>query len=152
MDHAARSVLQAMAVGDALGLPWENLPPEQIDAERRGWPTLFGRGVVSDDTEHAYLTYRAWRASDGDLERFRVGLASRLRRWFLALPPGIGLGTARALTKLCLGWSPKRSGSSSAGNGTVMRAPVLGVLVPEASLAECCGCATTTSAPACGRP
>jgi len=134
MHDAARHVLLSMAVGDALGLPWENLPPERIDAERQGWPTLLDRGVVSDDTEHAYLTYRAWCEADGDLEAFRQGLARRLRRWFLALPPGIGLGTARALAKLCLGWSPARSGSSSAGNGTVMRAPVLGVLVPEAQL------------------
>lgn len=136
MGDAAQPVLLSMAVGDSLGLPWENLPPNRIDAEQRGWPTLLGRGVVSDDTEHAYLTYRAWRESEGDLERFRVGLASRLRRWFLALPPGIGLGTARALVKLCLGWSPERSGSSSAGNGTVMRAPVLGVLVPEELLPQ----------------
>jgi len=134
MDERARAVLLGMAVGDALGLPWEGLGPSGVRADQEGWRTFLGRGVVSDDTEHAYLTYRAWRASGGDLERFRTELAGRLRWWFLALPPGIGLGTTRSLVKLCLGWSPARSGSTSAGNGTVMRAPVLGVLVPEENL------------------
>ncbi len=136
MNEPARAVLLGMAVGDALGLMWENLPPARVTARGRDWPTLLGRGVVSDDTEHAYLTYRAWAEAGGDLEHFRGGLARRLRWWFLALPPGIGLGTARALIKLCVGWSPRRSGSSSAGNGTVMRAPVLGVLVPSEELAD----------------
>jgi ADP-ribosylglycohydrolase len=135
MDERARSVLLGLAVGDALGLPWEGLGPDGVRADAQGWPTFLGRGVVSDDTEHAYLTYRAWQASGGDVERFRTELARGLRWWFLALPPGIGFGTARSLMKLCLGWSPLRSGSTSAGNGPAMRAPVLGVLVPEEDLA-----------------
>ncbi len=134
MDDGARRVLLGMAVGDALGLPWEGLGPGAVRADEVGWRTFLGRGVVSDDTEHAYLTYRAWQASGGDVERFRTELAWRLRRWFLALPPGIGFGTARSLAKLCLGWSPVRSGSTSAGNGAAMRASVLGVLVPDEEL------------------
>jgi len=45
----------------------------------------------------------------------------------LALPPGVGLGTARACIKLWLGFSYESSGVVSAGNGPLMRAPIIGV-------------------------
>ena len=62
----------------------------------------------------------------GDVRRFRRSLAWKLRWWFLALPGGVGLGTARACIRLWLGWPPTRSGVISAGNGPAMRAPLLG--------------------------
>ena len=51
-------VLLGTAVGDALGLPAENLSPGRI---RRLWHGewkmrfLFGHGMISDDTEHTLL-------------------------------------------------------------------------------------------------
>ena len=50
----------------------------------------------------------------------------RLKWWFAALPPGIGLATAKACLKLWLGFSPQRSGVFSAGNGPAMRSPLVG--------------------------
>lgn len=85
-----------------------------------------GRGMLSDDTEHACMTAQALLAEGEDAARFARVLAWKLRWWLVALPPAIGLGTLRALVRLWLGFSPARSGVDSAGNGAVMRAPIIG--------------------------
>ena len=119
-----------LAVGDALGLPCENLSPRRA---RRLFPHLdryqffFGRGVFSDDTEHACLTAQALLTSGGDVTTFPRHLARRLRWWAAGLPAGTGRATIKACAKLWLGWSPEHSGVYSAGNGPAMRAPILGV-------------------------
>lgn len=67
-------ILLGTAVGDALGLPAEGLSPSR---QRKWWPGplrhrfLFGRGMVSDDTEHAFMTAQALLAAQGDVEKFR---------------------------------------------------------------------------------
>jgi ADP-ribosyl-[dinitrogen reductase] hydrolase len=122
--------LTGTAVGDALGLPYENLSPRRA---RRLFPDtdryhfLFGRGMFSDDTEHACMTAQALLASGGEPTRFVRSLAWRLRWWLLGCPPAIGLATLKSCLKLWLGVSPNRSGVFSAGNGPCMRAPILGV-------------------------
>lgn len=133
--------LLGQALGDSLGLPCENLSPRRL---ARLFPPplrhrfLFGRGMVSDDTEHAVLTALAWRDSGGDPAAFGQALAGYLRWWVAALPAGVGWATLRALGKLWLGWSPATAGVASAGNGPAMRATVLGVLAGDdpARLAE----------------
>lgn len=87
---------------------------------------LFGRGMVSDDTEHAFFVAQSLLTSSKDAAVFRRGLASRLRWWFVGLPAGVGMATARACLKLWLGISPERSGVFSAGNGPAMRSAMLG--------------------------
>jgi ADP-ribosyl-[dinitrogen reductase] hydrolase len=123
--------LMGTAIGDALGLPLEGLSRQR--AERMfGPPPLthrffFGRGMVSDDTDHAVMTAQALIASGGDVDKFRRSLGWRLRWWFLSLPAGVGLATFRACIKLWLGFPPAKSGVWSAGNGAAMRAAILGV-------------------------
>jgi ADP-ribosylglycohydrolase len=124
------------AVGDAIGLPYEGLSPSR--AERRlgrhgrlRHSLVLGRGMISDDTEHACLVARALIASQGRVEAFRRDLARRLRGWLLALPPATGLATARGIIRLWLGWSPERSGVDSAGNGPLMRAAVIGAYAQD---------------------
>jgi ADP-ribosylglycohydrolase len=122
--------LLGLAVGDALGLPCENLSPRRA---RRLFPHLdryqffFRRGVFSDDTEHACLTGQALLRSGGAHTEFARALARGLRWWAAGLPAGTGRATARACAKLWLGSSPEHSGVFSAGNGPAMRAPILGV-------------------------
>jgi len=122
------------AVGDALGLPAEGLSPRR---QRRFWPGdlrhafLFGRGMISDDTEHAFMTAQALLAARGDVEQFRRSLAWQLRWWFLGLPAGVGLATARACLRLWLGVPPDRSGVHSAGNGAAMRSAILGAVFAD---------------------
>lgn len=62
------------------------------------------------------------------IDVFDQRLASRLKRWFMCLPAGIGMATLKSCFKLCLGFSPACSGSYSAGNGPLMRAALLGLL------------------------
>lgn len=132
MDKRERIVgcLLGGAVGDAIGLPYEGLSREVIAARIGAAPLrhalICGRGMLSDDTEHACMTAQALLAGGGDPRRFMRSLAWRLRGWLLGLPAGIGLGTLRALIRLWCGWSPERSGVSSAGNGPAMRAAILG--------------------------
>lgn len=123
--------LWGTALGDALGLCREGL------SRRRGqrlYPDLDrfqlfgGRGLVSDDTEHAAFT--AWAlAGQPDLPTFQRRLRRAFRRWIWCLPAGVGWATLRAGFKVSLGLA--HSGVHSAGNGPLMRAPVLAVAGPQ---------------------
>jgi ADP-ribosylglycohydrolase len=131
--------LLGQAIGDALGLPMEGL------SRRRGsrlYPHInrhqffFGRGMGSDDTEHACMVAQSLLRSGGDLERFRRSLAWRLRWWLIGIPAGVGKATLQACVKLWMGWPPNSSGVYSAGNGPAMRAAILGVCLTERQLNE----------------
>jgi ADP-ribosyl-[dinitrogen reductase] hydrolase len=124
-------VILGTAVGDALGLPREGLSRRRA---RRifGDPPLrhrflFGRGLVSDDTEHTCMLGQALLRGPDDADRFVRSLAWRLRFWLLGLPAGVGRATLQAILKLWLGFSPAHSGVWSAGNGPAMRSALLGV-------------------------
>ena len=134
LDHHARGLLRGLATGDALGLPREGLSPRR--ARRRFGTVLrhrfvLGRGVISDDTEHAFMTGQALLASRLDPARFARALAWRLRGWSAGLPAGVGWATLRACARLWVGISPHRSGVWSAGNGPLMRAPVIGFAIVD---------------------
>jgi len=134
MDRHARleGCLLGTAIGDALLLPDEGLSRQRIrQGGRLRHRLIFGCGVLSDDTEHAFLTAQALLASQGDDERFGAALGWRLRGWLLGLPPGIGLATLRACLRLWLGWSWRTSGVDSAGNGAAMCAAVLGAALAD---------------------
>jgi ADP-ribosylglycohydrolase len=117
-------------VGDALGLPFEGLSARRaarLFPDRNRHHLLFGRGMVSDDTEHACFVGQALIRARGDVNQFEKHLARSLRWWFLAVPAGIGFATLRAILRLWLGWPPSRSGVFSAGNGPAMRSALIGV-------------------------
>ncbi len=124
-------VLLGTAVGDAIGLPRENMSARR--AERMfGRPPLrhrflVGRGMTSDDTEHACMIGQSLLHSAGDPARFARAMAWQLRWWLLGLPSGTGLATLRSCIRLWLGVRPDRSGVWSAGNGPAMRSALLGV-------------------------
>ena len=135
VDAASRAdriagALLGTAVGDTIGLPREGLSRRRAAMLFGGPPLrhrlLFGRGMVSDDTEHACMTAQALLSSGGDVRRFERSMAWRLRGWLLGVPAGVGMATARATIKLWLGFPPGRSGVWSAGNGPAMRAAVIG--------------------------
>lgn len=122
--------LLGTALGDSLGLPSEGMSRGRIARRWKGeleQRFLFGRGMLSDDTEHTIMVMQALLLSEGDPVLFRKRLAAKLRWWFARLPAGIGLATAKAIIKLWLGFAPGRNGVFSAGNGPMMRAPILGV-------------------------
>ncbi len=88
---------------------------------------LFGRGMVSDDTEHTCMCAQAMAASGLDEEIYVKEFARMLRLWLLWIPVGIGLSTLKACIKLWLGRPPETSGVFSAGDGPAMRSAIIGV-------------------------
>jgi ADP-ribosyl-[dinitrogen reductase] hydrolase len=122
------------AVGDSLLLPAEGLSRQRI--ARRFGPAVrqrlvAGRGMVSDDTEHAFLTARALIRSGDDPQRFARSLGWRLRWWMLCMPIACGKATALGIIRLWLGWPVDRSGVHSGGNGPSMRAAIIGAAYAE---------------------
>lgn len=121
--------LLGTAVGDAIGLPYEGLSPQRAKkmlgpADRHRF--FFGRGMVSDDTQHSCMAAQALLAAGADPASFSRAFAWRLRFWLLGVPAGAGFATLRAILKLWLGFSPQKSGVFSAGNGPAMRAAIFG--------------------------
>jgi ADP-ribosylglycohydrolase len=122
-------LLLGTAVGDALGLPAEGLSRGRIQRLWHGeWRhrLLFGRGMVSDDTEHTLFVAQALLAHPDDAAAFQRCVAWKLRLWLLGFPAGIGLATLRAILRLWLGFPLDRSGVWSAGNGPAMRSAIMG--------------------------
>ena len=119
------------AVGDSLLLPAEGLSRKRI-ARRFAGPLhqrlVFGHGMVSDDTDHQFMTARALAAHRDDAIRFARRLGWRLRWWLACIPAGCGQATAKGIVRLMLGWSPERSGVASGGNGPSMRAAIIGAV------------------------
>lgn len=124
-----RGLLLGIAVGDALGLPAEGLPPQRA---RRLFGTswrhrlIFGRGMISDDTEHVLFVSQSLLVHPEAADLFARRLARSLRWWLAALPAGVGWATLRAVVRLWCGVPPERSGVFSAGNGAAMRAAPIG--------------------------
>ena len=122
--------LLGTAVGDALGLPYEGLSPKR---QRRLFPQvaqhhlIFGKGMVSDDTEHTCMVAQSLILAGGNPQIFTNDLAWQLRWWLLRLPAGVGMATLKSIIKLWLGFSPAKSGIYSAGNGAAMRSAIIGV-------------------------
>ncbi len=127
-------LLLGTAVGDSLGLPREGLSGQRA-ARLYGGPLrqrlVLGRGMLSDDTEHACMTAQALLTAGDDPVRFARALAWKLRWWLLALPAAVGWGTLRAIVRSWIGFSPSRSGVQSAGNGAAMRAPIIGAWLDD---------------------
>lgn len=120
--------LLGTAVGDALGLPYEGMSRQRVRAFGEVRHRLFaGRGMLSDDTEHALMLAAALQVHSEDVDAFQRAFAWNLRWWLLALPAGVGWSTARAILRLWLGFPPSKSGVCSAGNGAAMRSAIVGV-------------------------
>jgi ADP-ribosylglycohydrolase len=124
-----RGVLLGTAVGDSLGLPAEGISRKRLARLYRGnWRHRFvlGRGMVSDDTEHAIFVTQSLIEAPGSASLFARRLAMRLKLWLVLLPAGVGLATLRSTFRLLIGFGPDRSGVRSAGNGPSMRAAPIG--------------------------
>ena len=120
------------AIGDSFGLPYEGLTKKRA-VKLLGYPfpnkLLFGYGMLSDDTEHACMTAISLIQSSGHPRLFEKALINQLRSWFLCLPPATGFATAKACFKSLIGIPSTRIAANSAGNGTAMRAAVIGCTI-----------------------
>ena len=122
-------LLLGTAVGDALGLPAENLSAEKIHKRWNGkWKMrfIFGKGMVSDDTEHTLMVAQALLEHTDSATEFQRALAWKFRWWFAGLPGGVGLATAKSCIKLWMGFAPEKCAVVSAGSGPPMRSAIIG--------------------------
>lgn len=129
-------LLVGSAVGDALGLPAEGMSRRRIQRLWHGeWRHrfLFGRGMVSDDTEHTLFVAQALLTHPDEADAFQRCLAWKFRLWLLGLPAGIGLATLKSILRLWIGFSPQHSGVWSAGNGPAMRSAIIGAYFADAA-------------------
>jgi ADP-ribosylglycohydrolase len=127
-------VLLGTAVGDAIGLPYENLSPKRI---RKQWSGLLqmrlflGKGMISDDTEHTVMVAQTLLSHPRNPVAFQRSLAWKLRWWFAGLPGGVGMATAKACLRLWIGFPADKSAVKSAGSGTAMRSAIIGVFFAD---------------------
>lgn len=130
MNLFVKQVLLGTAVGDSLGLPTEGLSRQRIQ-KKCPHPLcqnlIFGKGMISDDTEHTVFVLQSLLQHSDDVKKFQKALAWKLRWWLLCLPAGIGFATLRSIIKLWIGFSPEKSGVFSAGNGPAMRSAIIGI-------------------------
>jgi len=129
-------LLLGTAIGDALGLPAENLSADRIRRRWKGqWKMrfVFGRGMVSDDTEHTLMVAQALLTHPDDANAFQRTLAWKFRWWFVGLPGGVGLATAKACLKLWIGFPADKCAVNSAGSGPPMRSAILGAYFADNS-------------------
>jgi len=128
-DARFSGLLLGTAVGDALGLPAENLSAARIQRRWHGqWRMrlILGCGMISDDTEHTLMVAQALLVEPNDADAFQRLLAGKFRWWFAGLPAGVGLATAKACLKLWVGIPPGKSAVPSAGSGPAMRSAIIG--------------------------
>ena len=126
-----RAGILAYAAGDALGVPWEGKPPEEVDWEaleelpaRGDWP----RGSTSDDTDQLLLVARYLAETKGRVDE--RGLLTRLAR---ALPRMRGAGpTTRAAVGRFVETDQLRA-SEGSSIGAAMRALPFGWATPVAA-------------------
>lgn len=130
LEDSITGCILGTAVGDALGLAAEGIDRDRLARmypDYAGYHFLFGRGMISDDTEHTIMTAQAMTSAGDDVDKFIHDFARGLRLWLLAFPAGIGKATLKACARLMLGYSGHESGVYSAGNGPAMRSAIIGV-------------------------
>jgi ADP-ribosyl-[dinitrogen reductase] hydrolase len=129
-----RGLIIGTAVGDSLGLPAEGFGPKTIAAlEWTQWKQrlIFGKGMISDDTEHTLFVAQALLCHAENSDDFKNSLAWKLRWSLLGIPVSIGLGTLKAIVKLWLFTPLNKSGIISAGNAPAMRSAIIGAYFSE---------------------
>jgi ADP-ribosylglycohydrolase len=147
--HAA-GALYGLAIGDALGMPTQSLPRNQIVIRYGGLITAFesapadhplaaGRpaGSVTDDTEQAVLVAREIIASGGRPDPAEI--ARQLLAWEESMRARgsqdlLGPSTRQALSALLAGADIGQSGRYGTTNGAAMRITPVGIATPPDDL------------------
>ncbi|MEU8361106.1 ADP-ribosylglycohydrolase family protein [Nonomuraea sp. NPDC048882] len=122
--HRILNGLTGFCCGDALGVPWEGKPPQDIHltdtlTAQRGWPP----GSTSDDTEQLILLAHNLLETGGSEVAFLQSLTA-------ALPAmrGAGPTTRSAVQRFATTGSPVADGGST--NGAMMRVLPIGWALP----------------------
>ena len=149
-SERAAGALYGLAIGDALGMPTQALPRDQIVARYgsliatfedapAGHPLAAGlpAGAVTDDTEQAVLLARVIIASGGRPDPAEI--AKRLLAWEESMrargsPDLLGPSTKRAVSALLAGADLEQAGRYGTTNGAAMRITPVGIATPCADL------------------
>ncbi|MEO3860091.1 ADP-ribosylglycohydrolase family protein [Acrocarpospora sp. B8E8] len=136
-SNQVAAAIRGLAAGDALGVPWETMPPKRIDRTRlfdllasRGWP----RGATSDDTSQTLIVARLLADTAGtptaaEFMRRLSAEADQIR--------GMGSTTRRALKHYTSTHTfPEISPQSRASNGAAMRIAPVGWIIPPTDSAR----------------
>lgn len=124
-------ILNGQSFGDSMLLPYEFMSKKL--AHKR-WNKLgfkqslfFGYGITSDDSDHSILTYQALINSQNDIQ-FEKELKKNLKWWLFSFPVGIGKTTLKSILKIWIGLN--KTSIDSAGNGPLMRVPIIAIHLP----------------------
>lgn len=145
----AVAALTGLAIGDALGMPTQSLPRQQIAA---AYGRLIGfepgppdqpvapgmpAGSVTDDTEQALILARLLVEGDGHVDPHR--LAAELLAWEQDMRGRgsldlLGPSTQAAVSAIAAGRPLAEAGRFGTTNGAAMRIAPVGVAVPSGDL------------------
>lgn len=149
-SQRAAGALYGLAIGDALGMPTQALPRDQIVARYGSLIATFEdapashplaaglpAGAVTDDTEQAVLLARVIIASGGRPDPAEI--AKRLLAWEESVrargsPDLLGPSTKRAVSALLAGADLGQAGRHGTTNGAAMRITPVGIATPCADL------------------
>ena len=149
-SERAAGALYGLAIGDALGMPTQALPRDQIVARYgsliatfedapAGHPLAAGlpAGTVTDDTEQAVLLARVIIAAGGRPDPAEI--AERLLAWEESMRARgsldlLGPSTKRAVSALLAGADLDQAGRHGTTNGAAMRITPVGIATPCADL------------------
>lgn len=130
------NMLKSMAIGDHNGYQYENMNRDLVRKINPQFKKTVIKGkpltdsTITDDTEHMILTYLALKTTHNLSEKdFALELEKNMKRWFSTFPVGIGKATLNACMKLTFfKKNYSNAGYFSAGNGPLMRAPIIAAL------------------------
>lgn len=81
-EKAIIGCILGTAVDDALGLPYEGMSPTRAHnllGPPERFRFVFGRGMISDDTEHTCMVSQSLIECGDNVDRFTRRFAARLR-------------------------------------------------------------------------
>lgn len=152
LHSRALGALTGLALGDALGMPTQNLPRDLVRERYGSVLSTFHPGPsdneisagmaaasVTDDTDQALILGRLLVAGDGEIDQQQ--LADELLVWEEMMRTAgshdlLGPSTIRALTLVAAGADPETTGRWGDTNGAAMRVTPIGIAAPSRPLED----------------
>ena len=122
MDDKIKGCIFGLAIGDAVGLRYENVKPKDINENNIG-KVCFG-GSISDDTEHMLLISKSILKTS-NIKDFEKDFKCELKKWMFSFPVNIGKTT---LISIMRSFFKSGYGIKGTGNGSVMRIAPVGLI------------------------
>lgn len=125
VEDKIKGTIYGLAIGDCIGLRYENIRPEEINDENIGKTCL--NGIISDDTENMFMITKSI-LNTSNIEEFEKDFKKELQQWLISFPVHIGKTTLYSIIR---SFFKKGYGLKGTGNGSVMRIAPIGLLFRE---------------------